>query len=203
MRGNSFKRWAWRLALAAVLLLGGQAAAPTRAATDVLYVSATGHYVRGVFRDFWDKRGGLAIFGYPVTDEYIDSKTNRVYQYFERARFERALPSSTTVELGLLGRQAAGDRVFAAADPITNSKDRRYFPETKHIVQYGFKDTWESKGGLAIFGLPIAEAQMDDGRLVQYFERARFELHPELAGTPYEVQLGQLGVLALQAHGDH
>ncbi len=38
-------------------------------------------------------------------------------------------------------------------------------------------------------------------RLVQYFERARFELHPELAGTPYEVQLGHLGVAALEAEG--
>jgi hypothetical protein len=163
MRGNYFERWAWRLAL-----------------VDVLYVSATGHYMRGVFRDFWDKRGGLAIFGYPLTEEYIDSRTNRVYQYFERARFERALPSSTTVELGLLGRQAVGDRVFATAEPITNTKDRRYFPETKHIVQYGFKEIWETKGGLAIFGLPLSEEvdeQLADGQVhaVQYFERARFE----------------------------
>src|SRR3954468_5373410 len=180
MRGNYFERLAWRLALAAALLVGGLSATPTRAATDVLYVSATGHYVRGVFRDFWDKRGGLAIFGYPMTEEYIDAKTNRVYQYFERARFERALPSSTTVELGLLGRLAAGDRVFATAAPITNSKDRRYFPETKHIVQYGFKEIWEGKGGLAIFGLPLSDEideQLADGKIhpVQYFERARFE----------------------------
>ena len=27
----------------------------------------------------------------------------------------------------------------------------------------------------------------------QHFERARFELHPENAGTPYEVLLGLLG----------
>jgi hypothetical protein len=185
MRGNYFERLAWRLALAAALLLGGLAAAPTRAATDVLYVSATGHYVRGVFRDYWDKRGGLAIFGHPITEEYIDARTNRVYQYFERARFERAQPNSTTVELGLLGRQAIGDRVFDTAAPITNTKDRRYFAETKHIVQYGFKEIWESKGGLAIFGLPLSEEvdeQLSDGKThpVQYFERARFEYWPDL-----------------------
>src|SRR5262249_30419897 len=160
------------------------AAVPARAATDVLYVSATGHYVRGVFRDFWDKRGGLPIFGYPVTEEYIDARTNRVYQYFERARFERAQPNSTTVELGLLGRQAVGDRVFATAAAITNTKDRRYFPETKHIVQFGFKEIWEGKGGLAIFGLPLSEEvdeQLSDGKVhpVQYFERARFEYWPD------------------------
>lgn len=180
MRGNYFERWTWRLVLTAVLFLGGLAVVPARAATDVVYVSATGHYMRGAFRDYWDKRGGLAIFGYPLTEEYIDPTTNRVYQFFERARFERALPSSTAVELGFLGRQAAGDRVFATATAITNSKDRRYFPETKHIVQYGFKATWEGKGGLAIFGLPISEEideQLADGKVhpVQYFERARFE----------------------------
>jgi len=185
MRGKYFERLAWRVALVAGLLLGGLAAAPARAATDVLYVSATGHYVRGVFRDFWDKRGGLTSFGYPLTEEYIDSRTNRVYQYFERARFERALPSSTTVELGLLGRQAVGDRVFATAEPISSTKDRRYFPETKHIVQYGFKETWEDKGGLTIFGLPLSEEvdeQLSDGQAhqVQYFERARFEYWPDL-----------------------
>jgi hypothetical protein len=29
--------------------------------------------------------------------------------------------------------------------------------------------------------------------MVQYFERNRFEHFPELAGTPFEVQLGLLG----------
>jgi len=197
MRGNYFERLTWRLVLAVALLLGGLAAAPARAATDVLYVSATGHYVRGVFRDYWDTRGGLAIFGYPLTEEYIDPTTNRVYQFFERARFERALPNSTAVELGFLGRQAAGDRVFTIATPITNSKGRRYFAETKHIVQYGFKDIWEGKGGLAIFGLPLSEEineQLADGKIhsVQYFERARFEYWgDQLAGQ--RVLLSLLG----------
>src|SRR5215207_46691 len=114
MRGNYFERLTWRLLLVAALLLAGLAAAPARAATDVLYVSATGHYMRGVFRDFWDKRGGLPIFGYPLTEEYIDPTTNRVYQFFERARFVRARPRSTTVEPGSPGFIAAGDRVFAS-----------------------------------------------------------------------------------------
>jgi hypothetical protein len=36
---------------------------------------------------------------------------------------------------------------------------------------------------------------------VQYFQRARFEYHPEHAGTPYEVQLGLLGDQLLQQQG--
>jgi hypothetical protein len=36
---------------------------------------------------------------------------------------------------------------------------------------------------------------------VQYFERARFEWHPEHLGTPSEFQLGLLGVWALEQTG--
>jgi len=137
-----------------------------------------------VFRDFWDKNGGLANFGYPLTEEYIDPQTNRVYQFFERARFERAQPFATVVELGLLGRQLAGNRTFPASEPIGNTSQRRYFPETGHIVQFGFKDTWEDRGGLRVFGLPISdevEELLADGQAhtVQYFERSRFEFWPD------------------------
>ncbi|HWQ15055.1 MAG TPA: hypothetical protein VNL77_19815, partial [Roseiflexaceae bacterium] len=102
--------------LAGALLVGGRMAAPARAATEALYVPATGHYMRGVFRDFWEKHGGLANFGYPITEEYVEPGTGRILQYFERARFERALPSSTTVQLGLLGREVLGERPFPPAE---------------------------------------------------------------------------------------
>ena len=58
---------------------------------------------------------------------------------------------------------------------------------------------WQRYGGLLQFGYPISgwvdEKSPTDGKVytVQYFERARFELHPEKAGTPYEVMLSQLG----------
>ena len=52
---------------------------------------------------------------------------------------------------------------------------------------------------LALFGMPLSEPVMEtnptDGKqyLTQHFERARFEFHPENAGTQYEVLLGLLG----------
>jgi hypothetical protein len=41
----------------------------------------------------------------------------------------------------------------------------------------------------------VREVNPGDGitYTVQYFERARFEYHPEYAGTEYEVLLGLLG----------
>ncbi|MEN9935263.1 MAG: hypothetical protein RLZZ387_1842 [Chloroflexota bacterium] len=178
----------WALACSAVVAALAAAwlpAVPARAATEMLYVPQTGHYVRGVFRDFWDTNGGLAVFGHPITEEYLEPGTGRVLQYFERARFERAQPDATAVQLGLLGREALAGRTFPAAQPIRNTATRRYFPQTAQIIQYGFKEIWETRGGQAMFGLPlsgeITEAT-DDGRTrtVQYFERARFEFHPEL-----------------------
>lgn len=178
-------RLVWAVLTAAALIIAGVASVPARAATEPLYVAPTGHYVRGVFRDFWDRNGGVANFGWPITEEYIDPTSGRVLQFFERARFERANPAAVDVQLGLLGREAAGGRVFATSASITNSATRRYFPETSQIVQYGFKQIWETRGGLAIFGLPISgevQEQADDGqvRTVQYFERVRFEYHPQL-----------------------
>ncbi len=81
----------------------------------------------------------------------------------------------------------------AAPDP-----GARYFPETGFAVPARFMTYWSAHGGLPIFGYPISPAEMEGGRLVQYFERNRFEYHPELAGTPYEIELGLLGVTLTQ-----
>ena len=67
-----------------------------------------------------------------------------------------------------------------------------YFDETGHNIRHGFLRYFNTHGGVAAFGLPLTEEFVEHGRTVQYFERARFEYHPELAGTPYETQLGLL-----------
>jgi hypothetical protein len=106
--------------------------------------------------------------------------------------------------IGLLGVELGySTPVTTTTTPTSTAELAWYFPATKQLIGKPFRSFWKNRGGLAIFGLPIGAARMEDGRLVQYFERARFELHPELAGTAYEVQLGQLGVLALQAKRDN
>lgn len=88
------------------------------------------------------------------------------------------------------GRPAA----FEPAQSI-GADSSRYFPETMHNLSSGFKYYWEHRGGLPIFGFPISEEFTEEGYTVQYFERARFEYHPEFKGTQYEVELGLLGSL--------
>ena len=73
------------------------------------------------------------------------------------------------------------------------------FAETNYCVQGRFLEYWRNHGGLPTNGYPISEEfeqRLEDGKTytVQYFERVRMEYHPEHAGTPYEVLLGQFGV---------
>jgi hypothetical protein len=81
-----------------------------------------------------------------------------------------------------------------------NQAGGKFFPETGHWVGGAFIARWENNGGLFVNGYPISdefEEQLPDGNTytVQYFERARFEFHPENP-PPYNVLLGALGRLA-------
>lgn len=69
----------------------------------------------------------------------------------------------------------------------------QFFPQTGYTVQGSFLDYWKKHGGLFTFGYPITAKFEEDGYQVQYFERTRFEYHPENIGTQYEVLLGLLG----------
>ncbi|WP_238613476.1 S8 family peptidase [Candidatus Oscillochloris fontis] len=94
---------------------------------------------------------------------------------------------------------------FAPIPPGSVGADRLYFPETSHSLGGGFRQYWEVNGGLSIFGFPISEEFTEvgsDGQnyTVQYFERHRFEFHPELA-PPYHVLLTRIGDDTLRASG--
>jgi putative glycosyl hydrolase len=71
--------------------------------------------------------------------------------------------------------------------------DAKWFPDTKHWLAGPFRLYWERNGGLERFGLPRTSVYTSAGRVVQIFERARFEFHDEFAGTPNEVLLTLLG----------
>lgn len=79
----------------------------------------------------------------------------------------------------------------AAAHPVAGPA-ARYFKETGHNITGAIKTFYEARGDVAIFGLPLTEVIVENGRQVQYFERARFELHPELPNA-YFVSLTHLG----------
>jgi hypothetical protein len=191
--------------LATLLWPSAQAAAAPRLdppiGTAFAYFPATGHNVGLAIKRFYDANGGLEIFGLPLTEVFAEDGMQ--VQYFERARFELhpELPPEFYVSLTLLGRHFTQGRAEPAFQWIATAPggDRTYFSDSGHTLGGAFRGFWQGRGGLAAFGFPISEElgeiNPQDGKfyVVQYFERARFELHPENAGTPFEVQLGQLG----------
>jgi hypothetical protein len=186
-----------------VAILAGSlvGAIPAGAVDTSRYFPETSHLVQGPFLDFWSNNGGLPIFGYPISSEF-DENGMKV-QYFERAVFEYhadVTDPAWKVQLRNVGSLATAGMQFPAIQPFESTDTAWYFPETGHAAAYGFLDYWKSHGALHVFGFPISEEFSEvnpiDGQTytVQYYERARFEYHPEFKGTPYEVELGHLGV---------
>lgn len=73
------------------------------------------------------------------------------------------------------------------------------FAETGHTLAYSFRAFYDQQGGLPIIGLPISEVFVEEGRPVQYFERARLEWHGELGMT----LAGHLGRWAAESRADN
>ena len=72
----------------------------------------------------------------------------------------------------------------------------RCFAETSQCAAGRFLQFWNGNGGLPVFGFPISEQRPEQGIegafSTQWYERERFEAHPELK-PPYDVLLGRLG----------
>lgn len=157
---------------------------PTNSSSKV-YFRETGHYVRDAFLNYWLMNGGVALYGYPVSEETVYGV--KTVQYFERARFEYN-PASTRpwhVDLTSAGVILAQGRNFAPAQPLG---DATFYPETGHNLSGAFRQFWGGSGGADKFGLPISEEMRESSLTVQYFERARFELSQQ-----GRVQLGRIG----------
>jgi hypothetical protein len=173
--------------------------------------------IDGRIAEFWARNGGLPVFGYPTgaqREQQIEGRTFQV-QAFERNRLElhpeNAAPYDVVlgrVGAELLAQQGRDWNTFPKADPSA----AHFFGETGHAIAPQFWAYWSSHGleldgrrgisipeSLALFGLPLSEAQSEvnptDGQpyLTQWFERARFELHPAPDGTASTVLLGLLG----------
>lgn len=174
----------------------------------------TGQTLHGRFLEFWQQHGGLAVFGYPISPTI---EHDLMSQQFERARFEHHPdnPPPYDVLLGHLGHETLAvqgrnwhDFPTVTADEVPT--DCRYFAETNHSLCGIFQEYWERHGlefdgiagssdaeSLALFGLPLSEPYYETGEdgtmlLMQWFERARFEHHPQNP-PPYDVLLGRLG----------
>ncbi len=201
------RRWLL-LILAAVLLVPVPAAGAERACQP----NSPDLCTDTAFVPFWNESGGLPVFGYP-----IGPRTQNT-QLFERNRLELhpEAPAAYRVQLGRIGAERLeqlGRNWQAEGREPGPKAGCRWFAETGHNVcnqedGRGFLVYWQANGlrtpglsrdarSLALFGLPLTEARLERGadgveRITQWFERARFEWHPQNPAR-YRVLLGLLG----------
>lgn len=140
-----------------------------------------------------------------------DSKVHKV-QYFERARFEYHPENQPPYDvlLGLLGLDEFAAKYKEQKIPeLIPAEGCQTFAQTGQKLCGRFLEYWQNHGGLAQQGLPLSavfeetnqSTPFGDGKthLVQYFERSRFEYHPENQ-PPYDILLGLVGKNQLKAH---
>ena len=214
MSGHTFSRPALLFGVV-TLLLAMLPLASAEAQTSRRCFAETGFCIEGRIREFWEQNGGLPVFGLPTgsqQEEQIEGNPLQA-QWFERNRLELHPENARPYDV-LLGRLGA-DRLSQIGVnwfQLPRGEARpgcRFFAETGHSVCDLILSAWRAKGlefdgrrgtseaeSLALFGAPLGEASIETiagkAYTVQWFERARFELHPENA-PPYNVLLGLLG----------
>jgi LPXTG-site transpeptidase (sortase) family protein len=201
------RRWQTLVLVVFLFTPGAQATLPARADTgdgQPILFTETGHTLAYNFGAFYAKLNGAIVFGLPLTEVFIED--GRPVQYFERARLDWHADLGQ-VQIADLGRYiAAGREHEAAFRPIVDAPTGAiFFDSTGHTISGAFQRFFLQFGGRAVFGAPISEefreTDPQDGRpyLVQYFERARFRLHPGVP-WPKTVSLADLGREYLVAH---
>jgi hypothetical protein len=167
---------------------------------DFKYFAETGHNVKGEFLKFYNSNPNASmLFGYPITEEFT-TKDGLTIQYFQRARFELSPQLAQGQRVNLT---AIGSVMYLPQEPMSvsgNALACRTF-STGFDVCYDFLAFFDQYGGSAQFGNPISEFEYRDGRIVQYFEKARFEWQP---GRPeaQRVVLSDLGRIYFDKLGE-
>lgn len=193
---------------------------PPVSAPGVRYFPETSHTLRGAFLRYWERQGGLPIFGFPTSEELVEpGPDGRSYtvQYFERHRFELhpENPPPYNVLLARIGDDVlrTTGRDWTSFPRTANQAGCRSFAATGQTLCEPFLSYWRSNGlefdgvggtsfaeSLALFGQPISPPQVEETApgvflTVQWFERARFEDHGG------QVLLGLLGNELTRARG--
>ena len=190
--------------------------ATAAAAAGRAFFPETWHSLGGEFRNFWLHNGGLAVFGFPLTEEFMQQNASNgadyTVQYLERQRFEFHPENTGTPYVVLLGRLGAEALAAQGRDwqtlPKASPNTTHYFAATGQAIAPEFWEYWRTHGlelgdrgvsereALALWGYPLTPPSYEtlptgETLLVQWFERARFEYHPNNP-APYRVLLGRL-----------
>lgn len=169
---------------------------------DPIFFPETGHTISDDFLLVYQKPDKPhLIYGYPITEPFFSKYSNRIVQYFENARFELLPenPSNLRVRITPLG-----EILYEKGNSLPvpeNYPSCLEFHQTNNQVCFSFLEFFKSNGGEVVFGYPISNFELKDNLIVQYFQYARMEWHPE--NPPGKrVALTQLGRQFFDKHED-
>lgn len=197
-------------------------------APSTVFIPDTGQTIDGVFLDQWRTGGGVSAYGNPITPELTENGHTVQYYEYARFEYVPEDPDGIVAHLGDIGKELKPVTVFrtvpdlksgdkndgsvsalahetrawlpldngAAAQPDTDT--RTYVPDTRHTVQSGFKDFWDSTGGVDYLGNPLTEDYEASGVHYQVFERGKLAWTAEAGVTMVPVGT----ILAKQYHLD-
>ncbi len=157
----------------------------------------TGHKISGEVLEWYQQQKNAAkTVGEAITSVFQVPGSTIFAQCFEKmcielhpeaARGERIVP----MPIGkILYEKYGHGQPFAVLDDPSVC---RYFEQSGFYVCLDFLDFYQAHGGTAIFGLPISNFEWQDGKIVQYFENARFEWHANLP-EKHRVVVSNLGL---------
>jgi len=159
-----------------------------RTAPSPVSAGQEGLVVAEPLRAFWERGGGLATYGPPISLPWREG--TRLHQTFLAAEIvHEDTDGQETVRLAPLGWELGlGEPPVPPIDGQTSG----YFARTGHNLYAGFASLYRQLGGEAVVGAPISEVAFRDGQIVQYFENLGF-YRPENA-SPADTRLVALGL---------
>jgi hypothetical protein len=146
------------------------------------YFSKTGHWVTNEFLiKYHSVPNPDELFGDPITEAFPDDLTGSIIQYFEKVRFELHPEETADLRVKIT---PIGSFLYQKGQtlPVTfNPSTCRFFAEegAGHYVCYDFLEFFEENGGISQFGYPISNFEVRENIIVQYFQLACLEWHPE------------------------
>jgi hypothetical protein len=188
---------------------------PTFPPFQVQYFPETGHSAVNWFWQKWkDTPNALFVYGYPISQQFIEESPTNPGEFYRVQYFERAVLEEHPANFGQQGNRfyiqgrlmgkllAQGRENEAPFQRVPDPGNGTWFEATGHTLTNGpapFRSFWLNNGGLEVFGYPLSEQFQEvnaaDGQTywVQYFERQRMEWHPEIADPNFQILLGLLG----------
>lgn len=207
---SSVRSWSriWRSVVCAAFVATLAVIAPSAAAAEggitvapgaTLYFAATGQTTSGPFLAYWLEHQEI---GKPVSTQVQSGLY--LTQWFEYARLELrdATPDQATsahirpVELGKVYAEHIGYTVLLGAFTPKAAGPERFFPDTGHAIQNGFRVFYEQPGMPERLGPPISDEFTIRGINYQFFQFGAFRWD-----TTQGTQLVQLGRLDAWLNG--